>query len=586
MAKFKAVARVKTGTVVTGYDIENEKGQRLRIDRTYMCYLVGQGLMEDITGAIYKDSVVLKGNLNQLPVVSVKEKPEGQNTVRALVKDVRTVVGAYYEGNDILIPRDVLEQDALSGKLTNLDAQRYKGKVLFKGCRNLPVEQVKHEPEVEDAEEVLVENNLAEFDWRDIDNSNTFEVSMNNQLCDLINTIKENVDAQKYNLCIIESKVKREQLRSDNSKKILKYIKCNDATAEKDFKDAFFNSYTIRIKEDKPASEGGIIISLAMCVLDHTTLLSDKYIANITVSAPPSIYRKEFICTSRNEMCRYVNECLRSTEKTIDIRNKLRGTGILDDYEKVKHNYTRSNLDDTKYCYFLTQGNPMEFKEKQSDEISYVLVNSSETVDVPVNYVQVGGKSTKSSRKLLTDIYSPLGNEKIWKQIFDIQNLKQLSSINELEHILNTANSNGLDLTEYFAKFKEAQNAGNTKELSDITVDWQHENNAIKDIIYKQVEYLAKQLGTDIIEKFSVGECTHFDDDFDEVSADNKARIDIYFSGKYSDLVMWYETALVSKTKAHFFLKIQDDDFDCFEGTVTGLNEIVDQIRVNGLSWR
>lgn len=153
MAKFKAVARVKTGTVVTGYDIENEKGQRLRIDRTYMCYLVGQGLMEDITGAIYKDTVVLKGNLNQLPVVSVKEKPEGQNTVRALVKDVRTVVGAYYEGNDILIPRDVLEQDALSGKLTNLDAQRYKGKVLFKGCRNLPVEQIKHEQEVTDTEE-------------------------------------------------------------------------------------------------------------------------------------------------------------------------------------------------------------------------------------------------------------------------------------------------------------------------------------------------------------------------------------------------------------------------------------------------
>lgn len=139
MGKYRAVARIKTGTVVTGYDIENEKGQKLRIDRTYMCYLVGQGLVEGITGAIYQDTVVLKGDLNKLPVILRRAEPENQNTVKALVKDGRTVVGAYYTGNETLIPRDILEQDALSGRLTNLDAQRYKGKVLFKGCRNLPI---------------------------------------------------------------------------------------------------------------------------------------------------------------------------------------------------------------------------------------------------------------------------------------------------------------------------------------------------------------------------------------------------------------------------------------------------------------
>lgn len=153
MAKFKAVARVKTGTVVTGYDIENEKGQRLRISRDYMCYLVGQGLVEGVTGAIYNDTVVLKGNLNQLPVLLRKEEPENQNTVKALVKDGRTIVGAHYEGKDQLIPRDVLEQDALSGKLTNLDAQRYKGKVLFKGVKNIPIIKLETDDEVNKIDE-------------------------------------------------------------------------------------------------------------------------------------------------------------------------------------------------------------------------------------------------------------------------------------------------------------------------------------------------------------------------------------------------------------------------------------------------
>lgn len=139
MGKFKPVARVKTGVSVTAYDIMNAHGDTLRINREHMCYLVGSGQIEGVTGAIYKDTVVLKGALNELPVIKVELAPENKDTVESLVKDGRRTIGARYVGKQDMVPRDLFEQDALRGRLTNVTAQHYKGKVLIRGCKGLPV---------------------------------------------------------------------------------------------------------------------------------------------------------------------------------------------------------------------------------------------------------------------------------------------------------------------------------------------------------------------------------------------------------------------------------------------------------------
>jgi hypothetical protein len=56
-----------------------------------------------------------------------------------LVKQKNKIIGCHYDGVTDLIPRANLEQDAMDGKLTNVDAQRYHGKILLRGTSSLPV---------------------------------------------------------------------------------------------------------------------------------------------------------------------------------------------------------------------------------------------------------------------------------------------------------------------------------------------------------------------------------------------------------------------------------------------------------------
>lgn len=153
MKSFKLVAKVKTGNSITAYDIVNENGQKVRVSRMHFHYLVGAGQIEGVTGTLYNNNVILKGNLSEVPVIKIELPDSEKMTVRAVAKSGRTTVGCYYEDREELIPREVFEQDALDGKLRNVEAQRYKGKVLFRGVANIPVINISEESTTEGVKE-------------------------------------------------------------------------------------------------------------------------------------------------------------------------------------------------------------------------------------------------------------------------------------------------------------------------------------------------------------------------------------------------------------------------------------------------
>lgn len=140
---YKVVHRIKNGAVVSAYDIENVDGSILRIDKVYMSFLVGKGMIDGVTAAIYKDSIIFKGKLSEVPVINEKKVDDSERfSVNRLVKKGRMTIGCYYNEKEEMVDRETFERDALSGMLSNVRAQHYKGKVLFRGCSELPVERV------------------------------------------------------------------------------------------------------------------------------------------------------------------------------------------------------------------------------------------------------------------------------------------------------------------------------------------------------------------------------------------------------------------------------------------------------------
>lgn len=304
MAKFKAIARVKTGTVVTGYDIENEKGQRLRISRDYMCYLVARDLIEGVTGALYNDTVVLKGNLNKLPVIFRKEESENQNTVKALVKDGRTIVGAHYEGKDQLIPRDVLEQDALSGKLTNLDAQRYKGKVLFKGARNIPIEQLKHEDSGDNAKTNVEDTVLA-------------------KLKQLFTDVSSKLDGFTL-INDTEVSLNKDAITDKNDITYLRNMRVfNEEVSYKDFLNEEY--YKIKVGGSFRSDSGNLSLSLSTSVLSNSNIEPEKNIVKVFLGKSPQMFNGFYSISDTDGIVAFIKEKLAINEVENKARDLRRG---------------------------------------------------------------------------------------------------------------------------------------------------------------------------------------------------------------------------------------------------------------------
>lgn len=142
-SKMKVEAVIKQGASIIGYIIVNENGNKIRIDRSYMCYMAAAGKIEGVTASLYNNKVLIRGLGKNTPVIKTEVEKEAKRTVTCIVKQGKAIIGCLYDGDETIIPRNKLEEDALAGKLSNVEAQNYKGKVLFRAIngsmKDIPV---------------------------------------------------------------------------------------------------------------------------------------------------------------------------------------------------------------------------------------------------------------------------------------------------------------------------------------------------------------------------------------------------------------------------------------------------------------
>ena len=145
-SQMKVEAVIKQGASIVGYVIVNEKGNKVKVDRSYMCYMAAAGKVEGVTASLCDGKVIIRGLGKGTPVIKEEPKAEDKRTIVYMVKQGRNIVGCIYDGDNNIIPRDVFEADALAGKLTNVTAQRYQGKILLRATvgsmKDIPVKKI------------------------------------------------------------------------------------------------------------------------------------------------------------------------------------------------------------------------------------------------------------------------------------------------------------------------------------------------------------------------------------------------------------------------------------------------------------
>ena len=145
-SQMRVEAVIKQGASIVGYVIVNEKGNKIKVDRSYMCYMAAAGKVEGVTASLSDGKVIIRGLGKGTPVIKAETKEEDKRTVVYMVKQGKNIVGCIYDGDNNIIPRDVFEADALAGKLSNVTAQRYKGKILLRATvgsmKDIPVKKI------------------------------------------------------------------------------------------------------------------------------------------------------------------------------------------------------------------------------------------------------------------------------------------------------------------------------------------------------------------------------------------------------------------------------------------------------------
>lgn len=155
---YQIVGRYMNGNEVTGYHLQSmETGKSGRYTREQVVFLVGKGQIQNCTGQIYQDRVVLRGvgmGLDDLPVKQENgdiQRTESVGKVRkgATAADIMTqflIVGAVVNGRNTTgyviknsggqtkkISREEALQLAKLGRIGNARVQEYNGRVLLRG---------------------------------------------------------------------------------------------------------------------------------------------------------------------------------------------------------------------------------------------------------------------------------------------------------------------------------------------------------------------------------------------------------------------------------------------------------------------
>lgn len=139
---FNIVARVKQGARDWGYDIKNDSGAKIRVDKAFAAYLAGKNQLNGVTAAIVNDDLLFRNIPDNIPIIRRAANEKDRHTVTAILRDGKKAVGACYDGNEAQILYAQFEDDALKGLLRNVKAIRSKGKVLFNGTRTVPNIQI------------------------------------------------------------------------------------------------------------------------------------------------------------------------------------------------------------------------------------------------------------------------------------------------------------------------------------------------------------------------------------------------------------------------------------------------------------
>ena len=167
---YQIVGRYMDGKEVTGYHLQSiDTGKSGRYTREQVVFLVGKGQIQNCSGQIYQDKVILRGvgmSLDDLPVQQENgtlSRTDGVGKIRkgATAADVMTqfiIVGSLVSGRNTVgyvirnaagQTKQISREDALrlakDGRIGNARVQEYNGRILLRGVgvnlNELPITQ-------------------------------------------------------------------------------------------------------------------------------------------------------------------------------------------------------------------------------------------------------------------------------------------------------------------------------------------------------------------------------------------------------------------------------------------------------------